>query len=151
MKKLPLLKSAILAVFCGLLMTGCLTERNEGLDVRPVEPIVVGSLIESVDITTDAPEVTKTETVFKGEVKMDKDKEIKVVYGFFWYDPNIPSSEQNPNRIDVGEASGSFEFTSDELTDLPREIELIVCAFVERDNNTEMNVGDEVPFTVPKP
>ncbi|MEL6561053.1 MAG: hypothetical protein AAFQ94_22870 [Bacteroidota bacterium] len=150
MKKLPLLKSAMLAVFCGLLMTGCI-ERNEGLDVRPADPVFVGSLIEAVDITTDAPDVTSTQTVFNGAVSMDKDKEIEVVYGFFWYDPNDKLSEQNPNRIEVGVASGSFEFTSDELTDLPRERELIVCAFVERDNRTEMNVGDEVPFTVPKP
>lgn len=151
MKKQSLVKSAFIAVISGLLMTGCFSERIESLDARPADPIIIGSVLDHVNITTGAPDVSKTNTVFKGRIKMEENKEVRVTYGFFWYDPNNEYSTQNPNRIEVGVASASLDFTSDGLRDLPREKELIVCAFVERDNNAEMNVGDEVPFVVPKP
>lgn len=109
----------------------------------------LGGLIisEQSFVITDLPEVGGDYVKFKGNLNLVS-SEKDVAYGFFWYDPNSPGSAENPNRVDVGTTDRDINF-SIIMRSLPKGKDLIVCAFMERGGQAEMNIGDEVPFVLP--
>lgn len=148
MKKLSIFKPVFFAAFCAFLLTACFSERIVDLGARPVDDVIIVS--NDVEVTTNAPDITKDPVKFLGDISVNTEVQEEVSYGFFWYDPNDPQSADKPNRIDVGKTSETIAFST-LVTGLPQEKDLIVCAFIERNNQTEMTIGDEVPFVVPKP
>lgn len=94
-------------------------------------------------VTTNFPEISQANVVFKGEVNNVSSGE-RVEYGFMWY----ISSEDEPtiHRIELGSRSGSgqFQFVID---DLPKNEALVVCAFAI-DSKPYKNevVGEERDF-----
>jgi len=146
MKRIPLIKSALTATICAFLMTSCFFAGDEVVVNDSFEfPETTG--IYSVEIKTNSPDIKTNEVEFRGEIATN-DNSVPVEFGFMYYDPNNVESTNNPTRVAVGKTTGSREFTA-AITGLTPGQDWVVCAFVEDEETTERNIGEEVNFVLP--
>ena len=111
----------------------------EGLIDDIIEPIDDSEL----QVTTNFPEISQSNVVFKGEVNNISNGE-NVEYGFMWYN----STEEDPTvyRIVLGRrtTNGTFSFAIDNL---PKNEALVVCAYAVDPSPYENEVvGEERDF-----
>lgn len=96
-------------------------------------------------VQTMIPDLTAEQVLFKGNLDTSDDQ---IQYGFQWYvQPQNTGEEPEVTRVMVGSGAIHGEFTT-ALNDLPKNVTLIVCAFVEFTFNGEMasEIGEEIPF-----
>ncbi len=98
---------------------------------------------EAFEIRTDQPEITSSEVTFKAEILKAKEGH-PTTYGFMWF--RSGESEPVVEEIEVGsgEFSGAFELAK---SDLPKGIDLVVCAYVRSSLYLENTlIGEERDF-----
>ena len=115
----------------------------EGTDEDPIfEPDIPG-MMEGYDLRTLNPDITSTHVTFKATLNTN---DTRVTYGFMWY---VPDANQAPNvtTLPVGAGAHNGEFTLP-VTDLPRNTNLIVCSYVEREvaGELQQQIGEEIDF-----
>ena len=134
------LKNSLMLLLTGavLMFSAC-----EGTDEEPfLEPEIPGFL-EGYDLHTLRPETNTDRVLFRATLNTTDDR---VTYGFMWY---VPSTSAAPEitTLPVGSGAHVGEFTLP-VDNLPRNTELIVCSFVEREVNgvESQQIGEEIPF-----
>lgn len=105
--------------------------------IEPTEPNI---------ISTYAPEISNGQVTFKGSLGNTNGA---LEHGFMWYiSDHNGNSEELIHRVVVGSGnvSGGFEKVMNEL---PRGVNLIVCAYVDYQDEFSQTVnaiGDEIDF-----
>lgn len=97
-----------------------------------------------MQVRTMEPEIGASNVIFRGALQHIADGE-EVDFGFMWY----KADEENPviHRIILGTRSTKGEFATS-ITTLPKEVNLVVCAYIIESKPTEQEVvGDEKDFS----
>lgn len=132
-----------------LLLTGAVVSFSacEGLeepdDQEPFDPQTVADLYV---VNTYNPTVKAGQVTFNGSLK---NAEATIAYGFMWYVKPSGTEEPQVYRVKVGE--GDIDGPYNKLmADLPKGVDLVVCAFVDYKNSTLQvinTIGEEIDFT----
>ena len=122
-----------------LLVMACFTS-CEGL----IESILDEELYSDSNVTTFYPEVNSENVVFRGEVNgIPRGKEVE--FGFMWFKANEDNAPVH--RVMLGKRSTDGEFATS-ITTLPRNENLVVCAFILESEPVEFEtIGEERDFS----
>lgn len=125
-----------------VMFSACEALEDSG-DQEPFDPITEADLYV---VNTYNPAIGANQVTFKGNLK---NAEATVEYGFMWYVK--PSGQQEPQVYRVVVGSGDIEGNFEKvMNDLPKGVDLIVCAFVDFKASTQQvinNIGEEIDFT----
>lgn len=115
----------------------------EGTDEEPDFLEDIPGMLAGYDLHTLNPDVNDTHVVFKATLNTTDNR---VGYGFMWYAPDALRAPEI-TTLPVGSGAHDGEFTL-WVTDLPRNTELIVCSYVERivDGELQQQIGEEIDF-----
>lgn len=143
MKKVMNYPMAILLAFVTVMFMSCAESSEEELFT---DDVITEEIQEGVlQAVTLEPDVKSSTAVFNGEIKAISEG-AQVRYGFMWFNPKY--SFQPPEVVELG-VTGELQVFSITMTDLPANKDLVVCAFAEYLDESEISVGDEVDFTLP--
>lgn len=139
------LKNYLFLLLAGttFLFSAC-DETEDPFEIVEPEIINQGVLYE---IHTLEPEVRQDRVIFKGTLNAP---DPKVEYGFMWYvkPSGNESTEVTTVPVGTGQIVGSF---SVDYFDLPRGVDLVVCAYVEypvspSSADVASEIGEEIDF-----
>ncbi len=131
-----------------LLLAGAIISFSacEGLEEpeiqEPFDPLTVNDLYV---VNTYNPTIDNSTVTFNGSLR---NAEATIAYGFMWYIKPSGSEEPEVHRVEVGSGDIDGEFTR-VMNNLPKGVELIVCAFVDYRDTTLLIVnaiGEEIDF-----
>ncbi|GAB5526407.1 MAG: hypothetical protein Roseis2KO_42790 [Roseivirga sp.] len=132
-----------------LLLAGAVVSFSacEGLeepdDQEPFDPL---TLADFYVVNTYHPTVEGGQVTFNGSLK---NADATIAYGFMWYVKPGGTTEPEVHRVDVGNGDINGPFTK-LMADLPKGVELVVCAFVDYKAPSQQvvnTIGEEIDFT----
>lgn len=137
-----------LMVLLAVMLTSACNEADNDFEL----PANLLDFPSEVSINTLDPVVNPVSVDFKGRVTQGRGLQ-NVEYGFMWYEPNAANVVIHEIRVGSGTFAGDFTLNK---IDLPRNVPLIVCAYVKKEVNPGGNpnpadegtqIGEEVEFT----
>lgn len=133
----------LLLVGTVILFSAC-DELEHSVDRQPIEPTVE---VDPNSVSTLEPVIGEDQITFQASLK---NPDGVIEYGFMWYIKPLGQEEAQVHRVVV--RAGNYEgYYRKFMNDLPKGVDLVVCAFVDFRDPTQQvtnNIGEEISFNI---